>query len=81
MILDFEEFEIKMLEMIAITNENIKKEKEYLIELKKQCCDYFTVGEENPHNIIPVVQTTIKCLEEQIKTYETAIDVAKSLTY
>lgn len=82
MILNFEDFEKKMLEMIAISNRNIKQTEEYVIKLRKQCNEgYFTVGQENPYQIIPNVEIEIKCLEEQIRTYETAIDIAKSLVY
>lgn len=83
MILDFEEFELKILEMISITNQNIKIEKEYLKKLEKQCNDGYwkAFDPENPHQIIPEVKIRIKCLEEQIKTYETSIDVAKKATY
>lgn len=82
MIVDVEDFEIKILEMIAITNQNIKKENDYLLRLKKGCCKYWNVGDtENPNLIIPKVETKIKCLEAQVRTFETALSLAKSVAY
>lgn len=81
MVIDFAEFELKMLEMIAITNQNIQREKDCLAKLEKQCNEGYwnAFDPENPHQLIPDVKMIIKCLEEQKRTYETAIDIAKSL--
>lgn len=81
MLIDFEDFKLKMLEMIAIANQNIKREKEYLEQLEDQCNEGYwrAFDPENPYQIIPDVKITIKCLEEQIRMYETSIDIAKSL--
>lgn len=83
MVIDLEVFDMKMLEMIAITNQSIKREEEYLQKLKKQCNEGYwnACDPENPHNIIPEVQTTIKCLEEARRTYETTMSIAKGLAY
>jgi hypothetical protein len=82
MFINVNDFEFKILKMISITNKNIKREKEYLEQLEEECGGYWTVGDsENPHQIIPKVEVNIKCLEEQVRTYETAIDIAKSLLH
>ena len=83
MIVGIEDFELEILKMIAIANQNIKKEKDYLLRLKKERSNGpWHVGDlENPYLIIPQVETTIKCLEAQVRTFDVALNVAKSIAF
>lgn len=82
-IVDVKDFELKILEMIAIANQNIKKENDYLLQLKKERANgFWRFGDpRNPHLIIPDVEITIKCLESQVRTLDTALSIAKSVAY